>query len=152
VPLLEGDPVRLAQLLDNLVSNAIKFTPEGGRVDVRSGIERGEAVLEVRDSGIGISASDQAQLFGRFFRASNATAQGIPGTGLGLAISKAIVDAHGGEIGVTSEENVGTTFRARIPIREASGGSLETLALWPWAPRQRPLRRAYARRGENSRW
>jgi PAS domain S-box-containing protein len=115
-PLLAGDRARLAQLLDNLVSNALKFTPRGGRVDVRLRASKGNAIVEVRDSGIGIPAGEQRQLFQRFFRSSNATAQAIQGTGLGLAISKAIVDAHGGRIAVTSQENDGTTFRVTFPI------------------------------------
>jgi PAS domain S-box-containing protein len=117
--LLAADRVRLAQLLDNLVSNGIKFTPPGGRVDVRVRGERGSAVIEVRDTGMGIPAAEQEHLFERFFRASKATEQAIPGTGLGLAISKAIVHAHGGRITVASEEGKGSTFRVALPIRQA---------------------------------
>jgi signal transduction histidine kinase len=116
VPLLAGDCARVAQLVDNLVSNALKFTPEGGRVDVRARAHNGSAVIEVRDSGIGIPADEQERLFERFFRSSNAAERQIPGTGLGLAISKAIVEAHGGEIAVKSEVGVGTTFRVSLPI------------------------------------
>ena len=119
LPLLAGDRVRLAQLLDNLVSNGLKFTPSGGRVDVRVRAERGRAVIEVRDTGMGIPAGEQEHLFERFFRASKATEQAIPGTGLGLAISKAIVHAHGGRITVASEEGKGSTFRVTLPIRQA---------------------------------
>jgi PAS domain S-box-containing protein len=118
VPLLAADRPRLAQLLDNLVSNAIKFTPAGGRVDVRVRAQSGDAVVEVRDSGIGIPAGEQEHLFQRFFRTSNATAQAIQGTGLGLAISKAIVEAHGGRITVASQENEGTTFRVTFPLQQ----------------------------------
>jgi PAS domain S-box-containing protein len=116
VPLVAGDRARIAQLLDNLVSNAIKFTPEGGRVDVRVRALQKRAVVEVRDSGIGIPASEQQYLFQRFYRTSTATQQAIQGTGLGLAISKAIVDAHDGRITLTSEEDVGTTFRVELPL------------------------------------
>jgi PAS domain S-box-containing protein len=119
LPLLAGDRVRLAQLLDNLVSNGVKFTPSGGRVDVRVRGERGTAVIEVRDTGMGIPAGEQQHLFERFFRAAKATEQAIPGTGLGLAISKAIVHAHGGRITVASEEGKGSTFRVALPIRQA---------------------------------
>jgi PAS domain S-box-containing protein len=118
VPVLVGDRVRVAQLLDNLVSNAVKFTPAGGRVDVRVRALDEKAVLEVRDSGIGIPAPEQKHLFERFFRSSNASAQAIQGTGLGLAISKAIVDAHGGAIAVASEEGRGTTFRVAFPLEQ----------------------------------
>jgi PAS domain S-box-containing protein len=116
---LDGDRGRLGQLLDNFVSNAIKFTPAGGRVDVRVREEHGSAVIEVADTGMGIPADEQEQLFERFFRSSNATAQAIQGTGLGLTISKAIVDAHGGTISFTSIENQGTTFRIELPLSAA---------------------------------
>jgi PAS domain S-box-containing protein len=116
VPLIAGDRARIAQLLDNLVSNAIKFTPEGGRVDVRVRALKNRAVLEVRDSGMGIPAGEQEFLFQRFFRTSTATEQAIQGTGLGLAISKAIVEAHAGRITVASEEGAGTTFRITLPL------------------------------------
>jgi PAS domain S-box-containing protein len=116
VPLVAGDRARIAQLVDNLVSNAIKFTPESGRVDVRVRALRKRAVLEVRDSGIGIPANERQHLFQRFYRTSTATEQAIQGTGLGLAISKAIVDAHDGRITLTSEEDVGTTFRVELPL------------------------------------
>ena len=116
VPLVAGDRARIGQLIDNLVSNAIKFTPEGGRVDVRVRALSKRAVFEVRDSGIGIPASEREHLFQRFYRTSNATEQAIQGTGLGLAISKAIVEAHDGRITLTSEEDVGTTFRVELPL------------------------------------
>ena len=116
VPLIAGDRARIAQLLDNLVSNAIKFTPEGGRVDVRVRALKKQAVLEVRDSGMGIPASEQEFLFQRFFRTSTATEQAIQGTGLGLAITKAIVEAHSGRITVASEEGEGTTFQVSLPL------------------------------------
>ena len=117
LPLLAGDRARLAQLLDNLVSNAVKFTPQGGRVDVRASSSRENAILEVRDTGMGIPADEQEHVFERFFRTSRATEQAIQGTGLGLAISNAIVHAHGGRITLASNEGEGATFRVTIPIR-----------------------------------
>jgi len=122
VPALSGDRVRLAQLLDNLVSNAIKFTPEGGRVTVGLAREDGHALLAVSDTGIGIPPDEQARLFERFFRTSGATKRAIQGTGLGLAITKAIAEAHGGEISLESAENVGTTFRIVLPLESAAAG------------------------------
>ena len=116
VPLVAGDRARIGQLMDNLVSNAIKFTPESGRVDVRVRALQKRAVVEVRDSGIGIPANERKHLFQRFYRTSTATEQAIQGTGLGLAISKAIVEAHDGRITLTSEEDVGTTFRVELPL------------------------------------
>jgi PAS domain S-box-containing protein len=112
---MSGDQMRIAQLLDNLVSNAIKFTPRGGHVEVRARGERGAIVIEVADTGSGIAKEQQEHLFERFFRTPDATKQAIQGTGLGLAISRAIVEAHGGKIEVDSTENVGTTFRATFP-------------------------------------
>jgi PAS domain S-box-containing protein len=125
LPLLAGDRARLGQLLDNLVSNAIKFTPEGGRVDVRASSSRGTAVVEVRDTGMGIAAEEQEHVFERFFRTSRATEQAIQGTGLGLAISKAIVQAHGGRITLASTEGEGATFRVTVPIRAATPAPAE---------------------------
>jgi PAS domain S-box-containing protein len=114
---LSADHARLVQLLDNLLSNALKFTPEGGRIDVSVSAQNGHAVLEVADTGMGIPRSEQERLFERFYRASTATAQAVPGTGLGLAIAKAIVDAHGGRIEVESDEGSGATFRVELPVQ-----------------------------------
>jgi PAS domain S-box-containing protein len=114
---MEGDPARLAQLVDNLVSNAIKFTEPGGTVTVRVRPGDAAAVLEVTDTGIGIPAEEQEQLFERFFRSSNARRAAIQGTGLGLVIVRAIADAHGGSISMESAERVGTTFRIELPAR-----------------------------------
>ena len=116
---LSGDPARLAQLVDNLISNAIKFTPAGGRVLVRLARSNGSAVLEVEDTGMGISAQDQEHLFERFYRTRSAGEKAIRGTGLGLSIAQAIAQAHGGHIGVTSEEGVGTTFHVELPLAGA---------------------------------
>ena len=116
VPPLVGDRARLAQLVDNLLSNALKFTPESGRVELRVRQHAGRAVVEVEDTGIGIAATDQARLFERFFRADSANEQAIQGTGLGPSITKAIAEAHGGTISVASEEGRGTTFRVELPL------------------------------------
>jgi signal transduction histidine kinase len=113
---LVGDRERLAQILDNLISNAIKFTPPGGQVEVRTFCKGDVAFVEVADTGIGISADDQARLFQRFFRAEGAVRRAIEGTGLGLAIVKAIVDAHGGDLSVESSAGSGTTFRIELPL------------------------------------
>ncbi|HEY3921302.1 MAG TPA: HAMP domain-containing sensor histidine kinase [Gaiellaceae bacterium] len=115
---VDGDPVRLAQMMDNLVSNAIKFTPRGGIVSVNAASASGGALFEVADSGAGISEAEQAQLFDRFFRARAASAEAAPGTGLGLTITKAIVDAHHGAIDIESSVGRGTTFRVRLPRRQ----------------------------------
>jgi signal transduction histidine kinase len=116
VPVVRGHRVRLVQVVDNLISNALKFTPSGGHVEVRLSAVDGTAVIEVQDTGLGISDDEQQQLFERFFRSSQATKNQIPGSGLGLTITKAIVDRHGGQIEVESSEGVGTTVRVRLPL------------------------------------
>jgi signal transduction histidine kinase len=120
LPVLIGDSGRLGQLLDNLISNALKFTPRDGRVTVRIGQTAEAAFVEVEDTGMGISADDQERLFERFFRTTTATTQTIPGIGLGLSISQAIAEAHGGKITVSSRLGVGTTFRFAAPLRQAN--------------------------------
>lgn len=117
LPSLSADASRLTQVFDNLISNAIKFTPEHGTVTVsltrRDGLER----LEVADNGVGVPADELPRLFDRFFRAStSAVAQG---TGLGLPIVKSIVEAHGGTISVESELGVGTTMTVDLPLEPA---------------------------------
>lgn len=114
--IVHGDPVRLGQAVDNLVSNAIKFTPRGGTVTVALSVEGANALITVRDTGMGIAESELDQLFSRFFRATTATRNAVPGVGLGLTITKAIVTAHGGEMGVASEEGVGTQFSMTLPL------------------------------------
>ena len=116
VPSVLGDHERLVQLVGNLLSNALKFTPAGGAVDVRTFVDGDNVVLEVADTGIGIPEGEQNRLFQRFFRSSTATEQAIPGTGLGLVISRAIAEAHGGTIGVTSKAGEGTCFRVELPL------------------------------------
>lgn len=116
VPAVQADRGRMFQLLDNLVSNAIKFTPAGGDVRVSLTPVNGVVRLEVSDTGIGIATAEQARLFERFFRASSASDRQIPGTGLGLYIARAIVEAHGGSIAVRSEPGEGTSFRVELPI------------------------------------
>ena len=116
VPIITGDKERLSQLVGNLVSNALKFTPAGGRVAVRVFVDGARAVVEVEDTGIGIPAAEQDRLFQRFFRSSIATEQAIPGTGLGLAISRAIAEAHGGTVDVRSVAGAGACFRVELPL------------------------------------
>jgi len=120
---LIGDRARLAQILDNLIANAVKFTPPGGHVEVRTFLEADVVVVEVADTGIGISDEDQDRLFQRFFRAEGAILHAIEGTGLGLAIVKAIVDAHGGELSVESISGQGTTFRIALPLEQVQAAA-----------------------------
>jgi signal transduction histidine kinase len=127
VPAFVGDRGRLTQVVDNLVSNALKFTPEGGRVEVSTKLNGDHVSIEVSDTGIGIPVADQPRLFERFFRSSVAHDQAIPGTGLGLAIVKAIVEAHKGQITIDSQEGRGTAFRIDLPLA-AETDSVEVAA------------------------
>jgi PAS domain S-box-containing protein len=115
LPNASGDRLRIGQVIDNLVSNALKFTPAGGSVEVRAYPHHSAVRIEVADTGMGISEDEQGQLFERFFRTARAQEQAIPGVGLGLSISKAIVEAHGGRISVASIEGAGTTFFVDLP-------------------------------------
>ena len=116
LPPLQGDPDRIAQVVDNLVANAVKFTPPGGRVQVRATRRDGSAVIEVSDTGIGIPPDEQEHLFERFYRTASATERSIPGLGLGLSIVHAICAGHGGAVAVRSAEGQGTTFTVELPI------------------------------------
>ncbi|MGZ8716212.1 MAG: ATP-binding protein [Gaiellaceae bacterium] len=122
----QGDPTRLGQVLDNLVSNAIKYTPNGGDVSITMTRTGETATIAVTDTGIGIPRDEHDRMFDRFFRTSNARDSGIAGTGLGLAITREIVEAHGGTIGFESVEGAGTTFRITLP--HAYGAGLEAAA------------------------
>jgi PAS domain S-box-containing protein len=115
-PRLAVDSARIAQLVSNLISNAVKFTADGGRVEVSLGSEGGQAVLAVADTGIGIPAAERELIFDRFYRTAIATQQAIPGTGLGLTITRAIAEAHHGTITVDSEEGRGSTFTVFLPL------------------------------------
>ncbi len=110
-----GDELQLERLLLNLVTNAIKFTPPGGRILVSTSVSTSSVVLSVSDTGIGIPSDEQEAVFGRFFRGAEATQEVIPGTGLGLAIVQAIVEHHGGSLSLDSAPGQGTTVRVRLP-------------------------------------
>jgi phosphoserine phosphatase RsbU/P len=111
----EWDPMRLRQLVGNLVDNAIKYSPEGGEVIVRlGGAQEGQVLLAVSDDGIGITAEQQEQLFDLFYRTEEV--EDVAGFGLGLYLCRAIVEAHGGQIAVESEPGEGSTFFVTLPI------------------------------------
>ena len=121
--IVQGDRGHLHRAVVNIVSNAIKFSHPGGVVTLRCALDQGASrvLVTCQDRGIGIPADDQAQLFTRFFRASNATDQAIAGTGLGLAIVKQIVEDHGGELRLASVEGEGTTVVMDLPLFEQPG-------------------------------
>jgi two-component system NtrC family sensor kinase len=116
LPLMQGNPGRLRQVVANLVGNAIKYTPQEGTIRVSLEKRGTDIVLRVNDTGIGISPQDQEQLFQRFFRVRSPETEHIPGTGLGLAIVRSIVEVHGGRISVESEEGAGSTFMVVLPV------------------------------------
>lgn len=126
VPAVDVDPIRIAQLLDNLISNAVKFTPAGGVV--RAGLTAGAASVRVTvaDTGPGIPADERPRLFDRFYRTTSAVETGVTGTGLGLAIAKAIAEAHGGTIGLRDEPGPGSTFFVDLPLAPAGDGLLRS--------------------------
>jgi two-component system NtrC family sensor kinase len=114
LPFVHGDPIRLRQLVDNLLQNAMKYTPADGVITVEAEAEDDQVILRIRDTGPGIPPHDQPFLFDKFFRASN-TPEDAPGTGLGLSIVKSIVDQHDGRIWVESELGHGATFTVVLP-------------------------------------
>ena len=113
---IEADRTQLERVVLNLMSNAVKFTPDGGRVLVRAENAGENVVVTVEDSGIGIPADEQERLFSRFFRSSLSMSAEIQGTGLGLALTKTLVEQHGGSVSLTSAEGVGTTVTVRLPV------------------------------------
>src|SRR3954471_16008557 len=119
---LEADPQKLRSIVDNLISNAVKFTPPGGTISVRaraSGInESGEAVIEVMDSGPGVAAEERESIFNLFFRGRTKSESSVKGSGLGLAIARELVEAHGGQIAVVGGGS-GGHFRVTLPRRSA---------------------------------
>jgi signal transduction histidine kinase len=114
-----ADPLRIGQALDNLVSNAIKYSPEGGSVTVSARSDNSWVRLKVQDTGMGISEEEATRIFTRFYRTRAARQAAIPGIGLGLSITQAIVERHGGEISCCSTPGAGTTFTMTLPAAGA---------------------------------
>jgi two-component system phosphate regulon sensor histidine kinase PhoR len=115
LPLVNGDPLQLRQMIDNLLGNAVKYTPSKGKIHVVAKQEDDQVVIQVTDSGPGIPLEEQTKIFEKFYRAKNVDEK-IPGTGLGLAITKSIVENHRGRIWVKSEVGKGSTFSVVLPI------------------------------------
>jgi PAS domain S-box-containing protein len=116
VPKLSGDKQRLSVLLSNLIGNALKYTPEGGKVSVNVEIVDQRVTIAVADTGIGIAPEDQPQVFEKFFRAASEQVQTIAGTGLGLTLAREVARLHGGDITLTSELGQGSTFTVELPL------------------------------------
>jgi PAS domain S-box-containing protein len=121
MPLVVCDPDRIGRVVENLVSNAVKFSPEGGTVTVRVGVEGGEAFIAVSDQGVGIRSEDAPKLFDRFTQADMSSTRRFGGLGVGLFVADEIVRAHGGRIEVASEVGRGSTFTVRLPLEEPAG-------------------------------
>jgi signal transduction histidine kinase len=115
--LIVGDELRLEQVIQNLIQNAIKYSPSGGRIDVEVARRGDRACVTVTDQGIGIPPAALPRLFSRFYRASNVNPQHITGMGVGLYVVKEIVNLHGGEVEVTSQEGEGSTFTICLPLK-----------------------------------
>ena len=126
--MVHGDRDRLAQVIGNFLSNAIKYSPSGGAVDVGTDVDGRNASVWIRDFGLGIPEEHQEQIFTKFFRGDVGRERGIPGTGLGLVLAKQIVEAHGGDVGFESEEGSGSMFWFRIPAAETSEEAAAALA------------------------
>ncbi len=122
-PTIRGDPQRLEQVLDNLVSNAIKYSPDGGEVIIKGEVKPAEVILSVSDEGIGIPLDEQERIFDRFYRVENPATRAVSGTGLGLYLTRAIVQAHGGRCWVHSVPGEGATFYVALPLETS-------LTLW----------------------
>jgi len=115
VGMIRGDERKVKQVLLNLLSNALKFTPEGGRIDVRAAMNDGMAEISVADTGVGIAPEDQEAIFEEFRQVGTADKK-VEGTGLGLALSRKFIELHGGRIWVQSEPGKGSTFSFTLPM------------------------------------
>ena len=125
IPFFYFDPAKLGLAIRNIIDNAIKYSDEGGSIELKIEKEGDFAIIRIKDSGIGISEQDLKSIFIKFFRGKNATTYSREGTGLGLYIAKNIIARHGGTIEVQSSERVGTEFIIRLPIQQLSRQTLE---------------------------
>jgi len=114
--MVTGDRNRLEQVMMNVIGNAIKYTPDGGTIQVDAGVSGTMVWMEVADNGIGIPKKDRERIFDRFYRVDKARSRESGGTGLGLSIAREIVLRHGGTIALTDHDGPGTTIRIELPI------------------------------------
>jgi signal transduction histidine kinase len=128
LPPVSGAALHLRRVLDNLINNALKFTPAGGliRVSVQSNTKH--VILQVKDTGIGIAPDQQKRIFDRFYQVGDSSRRPYGGVGLGLALVKEIAEAHGGTVAVESRENEGSTFTVTLPVLEDSDRALNGVA------------------------
>lgn len=112
---VEVDPDRMIQVLDNIMNNAIKYSPDGGTITGRMSVDSDHVVISISDQGMGIPKADLHKIFSRFYRVDRARSRAMGGSGLGLAISKEVVEQHGGRIWAESTEGQGTTFYLSLP-------------------------------------
>lgn len=126
LPKVLADPIRIGEVLTNLIANAINYTNPGGKIDISTSLSPNELTTTVSDSGVGIPKEAMPHLFSKFFRVSNQTQKMSKGTGLGLYISKSIIEKHGGKIWVESELNQGSRFSFTLPIATLSSGIINS--------------------------
>lgn len=119
-PTITADPVQVTQAITNLLGNAVKYTPDGGKIEIRLSSAKNSVLLEIEDNGYGIPEDAQPRLFEEFYRVRREATMNIPGTGLGLSLVKSIVEAHHGRVWVESAENIGSTFFVEFPIQQES--------------------------------
>ena len=119
LPMVKADPVRLGQVVNNLLSNATKYTPDGGHIALAAHKRDGYVECSISDTGIGIEPEDQERIFDKFYRVHSPKVDAAPGTGLGLSIAKSLVEMQGGSIDVDSEPGEGSTFKFTVPIAPA---------------------------------
>jgi signal transduction histidine kinase len=120
LPMIHADPNRLIQILNNLISNANKYTPSGGQITVRADQIEDQMRVSITDTGIGLSEADQEHLFEQFYRSENPDVREQVGWGLGLYVTRRLVEIMGGEIGAESVKEQGSTFWFTIPVAEQS--------------------------------
>lgn len=118
------DKDKIIQVLDNIISNAIKYSPEGGEIVVKVVEEKHQLLTKISDEGVGIPEEKLDKIFDRFYRADKARSRQLGGTGLGLAIAKDLIEAHDGEVWAESKENEGTMITFRLPLMQKRGGSV----------------------------
>jgi signal transduction histidine kinase len=117
LPVIQGDRDKIVLALHNLIGNALKYTPEGGKVDVKVEADDKRLQVDVADSGIGIAPEETELIFEKFYRAKDKRVSSITGTGLGLALAREVVRLHGGDISVRSQIDQGSTFTMTLPLR-----------------------------------